>query len=195
MAGTATASAIPITLTFNLQQAGSSGSVFTFGANEDPFLTIDVTALTGGGAALVTRNGTDGLGVDGGTFLDQSDLDGFNGVEALIFTPNFTVTNGRVLSISFTKIDTTLDDDEAQIFLDGVSQFNGPLSTTVSGGSFSSTAFVGDIRVQSTDLNDNFSIRQLQIEVEAVPEPGALSLFGLGLLGAAYLGRRRRGNT
>lgn len=190
LAASATAVAAPISLTFNLQLSGGYAGSLSVASNEDPFYSITVTALTHGSPSAISRLGTDGLGVKS-WLLDQDDVDGFGFTQALVFTPSFPLVDARLLSLSFTNLDRFFDGDEASILLDGSSVFCRHLSTMVSSASFSSSAFSNNVRAQTTDADDNFGVREIRIQVEAVPEPGTVSLLGLGLLGLGWIARKR----
>jgi hypothetical protein len=75
-------------------------------------------------------------------------------------------------------------------FTDNITLGNGNnfLTITTAGGETISSVDIAS----SGGFADLRQVRISEIAVAAVPEPATLSLIGLGLIGAAFLGRRRR---
>jgi len=72
------------------------------------------------------------------------------------------------------------------------SDFNGPLTALPNGGTTIETGQFQPGVLAGIVSNGDFYNVQIASDIDRVPEPATLSLFGLGLVGTAFLRRRKK---
>jgi len=128
----------------------------------------------------------DGLGVRSELFRGNNQVDGDGTDEVLTLTFDQQV---RLVSVTFnstgSRDDVIISDAGGVIYDDTPWPPSDGSVVNLSNGSWGH-----EISFLAAERNDDFYVAA--VEVEAVPEPGTVALFGLGLAGAVVAARRRR---
>lgn len=174
------------------------GGGFVISSDEDPLVTIELTALmdsqSSASAVVRTISGAGVNSLGGG----DNNIGGGPGAETLMIAP--TATGPFSLSsVTFTLTETTGGGDDATIFLDQFASEFADIPIGDASGTFTynspSNTFTTFVAFENSDDNDNFAVSQivLDITVGEVPEPSTWTLFGLGVAGLAWMRRSKRG--
>jgi hypothetical protein len=151
-------------------------------------------------ANMVSASGDMTLSTNGG---DQAGYIDFTGV---LVDEEYVLLSGSNFDVSFSSQQTAfamdyVDEASASTFnLDFFDGLTNVGSTSFAAASFGTAEFIGFI---STVAFDRVEVREVgggsvdegfqfyTAEVAAVPEPGSLAIFGLGLVGLGYMQRRK----
>jgi hypothetical protein len=180
--------AAPINYTFNFTTAAGPGATLLVTSVEDVNVQIQLSALVGtvqmtSAGAGVLSSPTDNLDIEGG--------------DRLILTPVGFTGPFTLVSVVFGNVDTGGGNsgDQAVTYLDGVagSPFTLPATPGVHAPA---SPFNSTVGFQNSDGNDDFRVQTIVIRGEAsgpgnVPEPATWTLIGAGVVGLAWLRRRR----
>lgn len=163
-------------------------SVFTTNAGGLTGLTLTATGSANSGAAFLDAS-VFGLGVNSvsANSLDDSDGVDLSSGESISFTFNQDVT---ILDVAFRNIDNGASPTDVVSF----GSVNLPGSTLTSSDEFTFTPglfFAAGSAIDFSEISgDGVTLRSITVEVSAVPEPGVLSVLGLGSM--LMMVRRRR---
>lgn len=154
----------------------------------------DLSGWTLTGANLASWTG--GFGNPPGSYRNPN-----VGSQVATLSQDISTSGGAAYQIQFDFADFNSGDDAFRVTFDGQTVVNGVLSP--GSGTFSTYVFSGIVATDSTSTlafsgfdNPSFwyvdNVIVTQVTQGAVPEPGSLALWGLGALGFAFAGYRRR---
>ncbi|HEB56496.1 MAG TPA: VPLPA-CTERM sorting domain-containing protein [Gammaproteobacteria bacterium] len=174
---TTAANAIVVYPALDIQQMNGDGGVFS----DSTGLTMDATAIT-----VINSDGSVVYDFTDQTFYLTSDVSG---------SGTLSIGDGSLLTASFSNLELV----DLSLVSPGSATFNADLIYT--GGSMAANLQVGriegaiNVTTGSVGLGIDFTADSLTAkvgEVQAVPVPAAVWLFGSGLLGLVGMAKRKK---